>query len=76
MDDTDRSINDEIMDKLTKVCICKGITRASIRKAIVDGAMSLEAVQKATGAGKGSCGGRRCNVKIQTLIDEYKSIEK
>lgn len=76
MDNADRNINDEIMDKLTKVCICKGITRASIRKAIINGDMSLEAVQKTTGAGNGSCGGRRCSEKIQALLDEYQIIRK
>lgn len=62
--------NSEIMDKLTKVCICKGISRASIKKVIVGGAKTVQEVQKITGAGSGSCGGRRCTEKIQQLLDE------
>ena len=41
-------LNEELLDKLTKVCLCKGISRASIKKAIAQGADSLEKVQKAT----------------------------
>ncbi|WP_026884516.1 (2Fe-2S)-binding protein [Clostridium akagii] len=58
----------EVMDKLTKVCICKSITRAKIKEAIAGGAKTLEDVQKITGAGSGGCGGRRCTPKIQELL--------
>lgn len=61
-------LNTEILDKLTKVCICKGISRASIKRAIASGADTLEKVQKATGAGSGSCGGKRCTPKIIELL--------
>lgn len=64
-------INAEIMDKLTKVCLCKGISRATIKKAIENGAKTVEDVRKATGATTGGCGGKRCTPKIQQLIDEY-----
>lgn len=63
-------INQEILDKLTKVCLCKGITRATIKKAISDGADTLEKVRKATGAGSGSCGGKRCTPKILELLEK------
>jgi bacterioferritin-associated ferredoxin len=66
----ENTINDEIMDKLTKVCICKGISRKSIKSAIKDGESSIEAVRKATGAGSGSCGGKRCTPKIIELIEK------
>lgn len=61
-------LNQQILDKLTKVCICKGISRAVIKKAIADGADTLAKVQKATGAGSGSCRGRRCTPKIEDLL--------
>ena len=60
----------EMMDKLTKVCICKGFSKASIKKAIASGANTVQEVQKATGAGSGSCGGRRCTEKIQQLLED------
>lgn len=68
MDQND--LNQDILDKMTKVCICKGISRATIKKVIKDGAKSVTEVQKATGAGSGPCGGRRCTPKIQELLQE------
>jgi bacterioferritin-associated ferredoxin len=64
------NLNQEILDKMTKVCICKGISRATIKKAVGNGANTLVEVQKATGAGSGPCGGRRCTPKIQELLHE------
>lgn len=69
-------LNSEIMDKLTKVCICKGIPRSTMKKAIVNGADTLLKVQQATGAGSGPCGGRRCTPKILALLEEYKAREE
>lgn len=63
--------NEVIMDKLTKVCLCKAINRAAIKKAIAEGAKTVEEVQKKTGAGSGSCKGRRCTPKIEELIRNY-----
>lgn len=64
--------NQEIMDKLTKVCICKAIPRSTIKKAIRNGAQTVQEVQKATGAGSGGCCGRRCTPKIQELLEASK----
>ncbi|MDF2615840.1 MAG: (2Fe-2S)-binding protein [Sedimentibacter sp.] len=66
----DENKKSDIMDKMTKVCICKGISRASIKKAIREGALTVEEVNKVTGSGSGPCGGRRCGEKILMLIDE------
>ncbi len=60
----------EIMDKMTKICLCKGISRATIKKAIANGAATLSEVQKATGAGSGPCSGKRCTEKILKLLEE------
>ncbi len=65
----DQNINSEILDKLTKVCICKAIPRATIKKAINNGVKTLGEVQKVTGAGSGPCGGRRCTPKILELLE-------
>lgn len=69
------NVNQEIMDKLTKVCICKAISRAKIKDAIRDGARTMDEVKKATGAGTGCCGGSRCVFKIQQLIEQYNNGE-
>jgi bacterioferritin-associated ferredoxin len=67
---SENNINEDIMDKLTKVCICKGISRKSIKSAIRTGASSIEAVRKVTGAGSGSCSGTRCTPKILELLEK------
>lgn len=63
--------NQEVLDKYTKICICRAISRYTIKKTIEKGADTLEKVQKATSAGSGSCGGRRCTPKIIELLEEY-----
>jgi len=63
-------ISPEILDKLTKVCLCKAISKASIKKTIASGADTLEKVQKASGAGSGACGGKRCGPKILLLLSK------
>jgi NAD(P)H-nitrite reductase large subunit len=66
----EQNINSEIMDKITKVCLCKAIPRATIKKAIQNGAKTVEDVQKVTGAGSGGCKGRRCTPKIQQILTQ------
>lgn len=72
----DNNLNEQILDKLTKVCLCKAISRATIKKAIENGAKTVEEVNKATGSGSGGCGGRRCSVKIEELIKQYNDSKK
>lgn len=60
-----------IMDKLTKVCTCKSISRHTIKKAIEKGFDDLESVRTKTGAGSGYCKGKNCTDPIQSLIEEY-----
>lgn len=67
----EQNINPDILDKLTKVCICKGISRLTIKKAIKDGAKTVAEVKKITGAGSGGCRGTRCTPKIEELIKKY-----
>ncbi|MPQ43459.1 (2Fe-2S)-binding protein [Clostridium tarantellae] len=66
----DNNLNQEILDKLTKVCVCKAVSRATIKNTIRDGAKSVEEIAKKTGATTGGCCGRRCICKIETLIKE------
>lgn len=64
------NLNDAILDKLTKTCTCKAITRAKIKEAIKNGASTLAEVQKATGAGSGSCKGKNCSPRIMELLKQ------
>lgn len=66
-------IDPQILDKITKVCICKAIPRSTIKKVIRNGADTLVKVREATGAGSGSCNGRRCTPKILELLKEMKA---
>lgn len=67
------NLNQQILDKLTKVCLCKAIPRSKIKDAIRKGAITVADVSKATGSCTGGCSGRRCTPKIQELIDTYQA---
>ena len=64
--------NEMINDKLTKVCLCKGVSKHTIKKCIREGAKTDEEVSQKCGATTGGCKGRRCIDKINELINEYK----
>lgn len=63
-------IEEDVLDKLTKVCICKAISKEKIKDAIKNGAVTVDEIKEKTGAATGCCKGRRCIEKIQRLIDE------
>lgn len=65
----ENNVNEEVLDKLTKVCICKAINRATIKNSINNGANTVEKVMEITGAGTGGCKGCRCIPKIKELIE-------
>ena len=69
----DTNLNEAILDKLTKTCTCKQITRAKIKEAIKNGASTIEEVQKATGAGSGACKGKNCSLRIHELLEQYRN---
>ena len=66
-----KNLNQEILDKITKVCVCKAISRATIKNVIAKGAHTVDDVVKVTGACTGGCKGFRCKDKIQTLINDH-----
>lgn len=70
-DNNNNDLNQVVLDKITKVCLCKAISRKAIKDAIANGADTYEKVQQATGAGTGSCKGFRCKDKIEELIEDY-----
>ncbi|MBQ6820211.1 MAG: (2Fe-2S)-binding protein [Clostridium sp.] len=67
----ENNLNEQVLDKITKVCTCKVITRSKIKDAIKAGAHTVEEVSKVTGACKGACKGSRCTYTIQNLIDKH-----
>jgi NAD(P)H-nitrite reductase large subunit len=67
----DRSAKEqEIIDGLKPVCICKGIKKRMFQEKIRCGCLTVEELRKATGAGSGSCKGERCTPRIQELLKE------
>jgi len=60
-----------VKDKYTKICICKSINKATMKKVIKDGATTVSAVRFKTGAGSGPCKGRRCTPRIEALLQDY-----
>jgi bacterioferritin-associated ferredoxin len=68
----DNNLNEAILDKLTKTCTCKAISRAKIKEAIKNGASTINEVQEVTGAGSGACKGRNCSPRINELLKQYK----
>lgn len=59
---------EEILDGLKPICLCKGIRKKVFLKHLAAGVTTVEDLKKATGAGTGSCGGRRCTPRIAELI--------
>lgn len=66
----DNNLNEAVLDKLTKTCTCKLITRAKIKEAIKNGASTLEEIQMATGAGSGPCKGKNCSPRINDILEK------
>ncbi len=62
----------EIIEGLKPICLCKGIKKKVFLKHIAAGIRTLEGLRKATGAGSGSCGGKRCTPRILDLIKEVR----
>jgi NAD(P)H-nitrite reductase large subunit len=60
----------EVIEGLKPVCICKGIRTSVFLKHIRSGLTTVEALRKATGAGRGSCKGERCTPRIEELVRE------
>lgn len=60
-----------ILDKMTKTCTCKSITKYKIKQLISQGYDSLQDIQEKTGAGSGACNGRYCTERILEMIDEH-----
>lgn len=63
---------EEIKDRLTKTCICRQVTREQIKKAIIEGADSLDKIKNETGAMLGGCKGYKCKENIRELLETHR----
>lgn len=50
------------------ICRCEEITYGEIKKAILEGATTLDGIKRMTRAGKGLCQGRTCRALINEII--------
>ena len=65
--------NNEVIENLKVICLCKNIKKGTILKAIAAGASTLKEVNKALGSGSGDCRGERCQAKINAIVKEQLS---
>jgi NAD(P)H-nitrite reductase large subunit len=56
------------LDGLKPVCICKGIRKKTFMAHVEKGVKSVVGLKKATGAGNGSCQGKRCTPRIEDIL--------
>ncbi len=61
----------EIIDGLKTICICKGIKKKIFKDLIAEGKTTIEELRKATGAGSGPCGGRRCTPRLNEMLADH-----
>jgi NAD(P)H-nitrite reductase large subunit len=60
--------NRQIIKGLKPICQCNGINRRTLLRYISAGIDTLKGLQDATGAGSGSCRGKRCTPRIRELL--------
>jgi NAD(P)H-nitrite reductase large subunit len=58
----------QIIDGLKPVCQCKGIRKSVFLKHLKAGLKTVDELKKATGAGTGSCKGKRCAPRIAEML--------
>jgi len=61
----------EIIEGLKIICQCKAIRKRTFLGLMASGHVSLEALQRATGAGSGDCQGKRCTPRIEALLAQH-----
>jgi NAD(P)H-nitrite reductase large subunit len=60
--------DEKIIDGLKPICLCKGIKKSVFLKHIQAGLLTVQELQRATGAGTGPCKGKRCTPRIVALL--------
>ena len=63
----------EIIDGLKTICICKGIKKKVFKQLIENGVRTLEGLREATGAGSGPCGGQRCTPRLLEMLAQLET---
>ena len=63
----------KLINNFKKVCICRSIKGGTIMTAMQEGALSFEALRRKIRVGTGNCNAKRCRVKIEAMVREFKS---
>ena len=61
------------MARLKAGCICKGVKLIRLIEAIENGATTFAQVAAVTGVGDGPCEGKRCQMKVEELLEQHHS---
>jgi NAD(P)H-nitrite reductase large subunit len=64
--------NQDIIEGLKPICQCKEIRKSVFLKRVKAGLRTVEDLKKDTGAGSGSCKGKRCTPRIIELLKSSK----
>lgn len=56
------------------ICRCEEIKLSEIKKAILEGAITMEEVKRRTMSGMGLCQGKTCGRTVAKLINKYTGI--
>ena len=62
--------DEKTLARLKPGCICIGIKLHRILEAIESGATTFEEIASITGIGKGDCDGKRCRLKVESLLQQ------
>jgi NAD(P)H-nitrite reductase large subunit len=60
---------EQVIDGLKPICLCKGVKKSVFLDHIKAGLQTVEELKNATGAGTGSCKGKRCSPRIAELLE-------
>lgn len=61
----------QIIEGLKQICQCQGIAKKRFLEFISAGVHTVDELKQVTGAGSGSCGGKRCTPRIENLVATF-----
>lgn len=76
MEFEENKVPDSILDKYTKVCTCRSISRKTIKDAINDDCDTIPKIRERTGATTGACKGKNCSPRLVKILQEMGKLPK
>ncbi len=59
-----------VIEGFKVICLCRSVKKNSILKAIKEGCVTVDAINKKLRTGSGDCQGERCQHKIKQIVNE------